>query len=62
MYLPDNSELAVNIRRCKDDRKVWYEWMAEAWSWSWMIISNEKKKIQLGMSDVMSSKANGCLI
>lgn len=62
LYVPDNAELAVTIRRCTDERKVWYEWMAEAWSWSWMIISKEQKKIRVGMSDIMTSKANGCLI
>ena len=62
LYVPDNAELAITIRRCTDERKVWYEWMAEAWSWSWMIISKEKKKIRLGMSDMMNSKANGSLV
>ncbi|KAL0954806.1 hypothetical protein HGRIS_003752 [Hohenbuehelia grisea] len=30
LYLPSNSELHVSIWRLTDERKVWYEWYAEA--------------------------------
>ncbi|KAL8731797.1 MAG: hypothetical protein Q9181_004187 [Wetmoreana brouardii] len=31
LYLPDNSDLSVTIRRVTDNRKVWYEWMVESY-------------------------------
>jgi type II protein arginine methyltransferase len=30
LYLPGNSELRVSIWRLTDQRRVWYEWYAEA--------------------------------
>ena len=32
MYVPDNSELIVNMWRQTDDRKVWYEWQVDAYA------------------------------
>ncbi|KAI9722059.1 MAG: hypothetical protein M1812_002019 [Candelaria pacifica] len=57
IYLPDNSELEVNIWRQTDDRKVWYEWMVEAF-----VILGEGKRVGLGASELHSSRKNGCLM
>ena len=63
LYTPDASSLTVSIFRATDNRKVWYEWMVEAWS-NLMGVSvsggAEKKKIRLGVSEVGSSKEGGC--
>ncbi|KZF19464.1 Skb1 methyltransferase [Xylona heveae TC161] len=56
IYFPDHSELDVSIWRQTDDRKVWYEWMVEAF-----VLLGEKR-VRLGVSDLHSSKKNGCLM
>lgn len=53
---PDNSELKLSIWRNTDDRKVWYEWLVE----SYVIV--EGKRMRLGVSELHSSKKNGCLM
>ncbi|KAF2430478.1 arginine N-methyltransferas-like protein [Tothia fuscella] len=53
---PDNSELQVSIWRQTDDRKVWYEWLVEAF------VNVGGKKCRLSTSDLHSSKKNGCLM
>ncbi|KAL8974193.1 MAG: hypothetical protein Q9197_001567 [Variospora fuerteventurae] len=69
MYIPDNSLLAVTMRRMTDNRKVWYEWMVE----SFLQLANEDsgkreskrpqaRKIRLGCSEVSSSKERGCMM
>ncbi len=57
MYLPDNSEVEVSIWRQTDDRKVWYEWMVEAF-----VLLGENKRVRLGGSDLHSSRKNGCMM
>ncbi len=61
MYVPDASSLTVSIFRATDNRKVWYEWMVEAWS-NVMYGGGEKRKVRLGVSEVGSSKGNGCMM
>ncbi|KAI9754691.1 MAG: hypothetical protein M4579_004596 [Chaenotheca gracillima] len=56
LYFPDNSELDVSIWRQTDDRKVWYEWMVEAF----VVIA--ERKIRVGCSELHSSRKNGCLM
>lgn len=56
MQLPANSEAEVSFWRQTDDRKVWYEWLLE----SYMMVNGQR--IRLGVSDLHSSKANGCLM
>jgi type II protein arginine methyltransferase len=57
LYFPDDSELEVSIWRQTDDRKVWYEWMVEAF-----VMIGPGKRMRMGMSDIGSSRKNGCLM
>ncbi|TVY58044.1 Protein arginine N-methyltransferase skb1 [Lachnellula cervina] len=57
LYYPDDSELEVSIWRQTDDRKVWYEWMVEAFA-----MVGPAKRMRLGMSEVGSSRKVGCLM
>lgn len=65
IYTPDASTLTVSIFRATDNRKVWYEWMVEAWSnliGGGVVGGAEKRKIRLGVSEVGSSKERGCMM
>lgn len=42
--------------RQTDDRKVWYEWLVEAF------VDVGGKKLRVAVSDLHSSKKNGCLM
>ncbi|CZT02672.1 related to SHK1 KINASE-BINDING protein [Rhynchosporium graminicola] len=57
LYFPDDSELQVSIWRQTDDRKVWYEWLVEAF-----VMVAEGKRMRLGMSEMGSSRKVGCLM
>ncbi len=61
LYFPDHSELEVSIWRQTDDRKVWYEWMVEAFVFTGLL-GGEKKRVRLGVSELHSSRKNGCLM
>ncbi|KKY17616.1 putative protein methyltransferase [Diplodia seriata] len=56
IYVPDDSEIAVSMWRQTDDRKVWYEWLVEAF------VDVGGKKLRVAVSDLHSSKKNGCLM
>ncbi|KAB2575313.1 Protein arginine N-methyltransferase 5 [Lasiodiplodia theobromae] len=56
IYIPDDSEIAVSMWRQTDDRKVWYEWLVEAF------VDVAGKKLRVAVSDLHSSKKNGCLM
>jgi protein arginine N-methyltransferase 5 len=56
MQLPAKSEVEVSFWRQTDDRKVWYEWLVE----SFMVISGQR--VRLSISDLHSSKSNGCMM
>ncbi|OJD37918.1 protein methyltransferase [Diplodia corticola] len=56
IYIPDDSEIAVSMWRQTDDRKVWYEWLIEAF------VDVGGKKLRVAVSDLHSSKKNGCLM
>lgn len=56
MQLPPNSEVEVTMWRQTDDRKVWYEWLVESY------IRIGGQRVRLGVSDLHSSKSNGCLM
>ncbi|OAG12489.1 Skb1 methyltransferase [Paraphaeosphaeria sporulosa] len=56
VHLPSNSELEVSMWRQTDDRKVWYEWLVEAFA------TVGGQRIRLGVSDLHSSKSHGCLM
>jgi len=57
LYFPDDSELEVSIWRQTDDRKVWYEWLVEAF-----VMIGPGKRMRLGMSEMGSSRKVGCLM
>ncbi|KAI9774274.1 MAG: methyltransferase protein [Geoglossum simile] len=63
IYFPDLCELDVSIWRQTDDRKVWYEWMIEAFLLNGDVPgSSATTRVRLGSSDLHSSKKNGCLM
>lgn len=57
LYFPDDSELEVSMWRQTDDRKVWYEWLVEAF-----VMIGPASRIRLGTSDMGSSRKVGCLM
>ncbi|KHJ31460.1 putative protein arginine n-methyltransferase [Erysiphe necator] len=57
LYFPDDSELEVSIWRQTDDRKVWYEWLVEAF-----VMVGPENRLRLCMSDLSSSRKSGCLM
>jgi type II protein arginine methyltransferase len=58
VWFPDESECVVNLWRREDGRKVWYEWMVEAW----IRVADGKKMVKVGGSEVHSSEKEGCLM
>ena len=60
LYAPDFSTLVVTMFRATDNRKVWYEWMIEAWSNHPGTTGGTGNR--LGVTDMMSSKEKGCLM
>ena len=50
--------------RVTDNRKVWYEWIVEAWSnlMGGAAGSGDKRKLRLGISELGSSKSGGCMM
>ncbi|OBT90511.1 hypothetical protein VE02_01171 [Pseudogymnoascus sp. 03VT05] len=57
LHVPDDAEVEVSIWRQTDDRKVWYEWIVEAF-----IMTGPRKRLRVGISDVGSSRKQGCLM
>ncbi|KAL6719542.1 hypothetical protein ACLMJK_003783 [Lecanora helva] len=77
LHTPDFSTLTVTMFRKTDGRKVWYEWCVEAWSQpggggggrgGWGGGGGKggrgrgRGRCRLGVSEVGSSKAGGCLM
>ncbi|KAF2704450.1 arginine N-methyltransferas-like protein [Pleomassaria siparia CBS 279.74] len=56
IQVPAGSELEISMWRQTDDRKVWYEWLVE----SFVTVNN--RRLRLSISDLHSSKSNGCLM
>ena len=56
LQLPANSTLEISMWRQTDDRKVWYEWLVES------SITINGSRLRLAISELHSSKANGCLM
>ncbi|KAI9667416.1 MAG: methyltransferase protein [Bathelium mastoideum] len=56
IYVPDESELEVTVWRLTDDRKVWYNWMVEAF----VLIGT--RSVRIGQSGLHSSRKNACLM
>lgn len=57
LFVPVGAELVVYMWRQTDDRKVWYEWLIEVWQ-----RDDQKRKRKIGMSEIGSSRKNGCLM
>lgn len=57
LHVPDDAEVEISIWRQTDDRKVWYEWIVEAF-----IMTGPRKRLRVGISDVGSSRKQGCLM
>ncbi|KAF2804889.1 arginine N-methyltransferas-like protein [Mytilinidion resinicola] len=56
IYVPEHAELEISMWRQTDDRKVWYEWMVEAF------LTLSGSRVRLGASELHSSRMNGCLM
>lgn len=56
LFIPDDAELEVSMWRQTDDRKVWYEWLVEVYQ------QQKGRRTTLGMSELHSSRKNGCLM
>ncbi|KAG9245532.1 PRMT5 arginine-N-methyltransferase-domain-containing protein [Calycina marina] len=57
LYFPDDSEIDISVWRQTDDRKVWYEWVVDAY-----VMMGPSKRMRLGTSEVGSSRRVGCLM
>ncbi|RDW72084.1 hypothetical protein BP5796_08118 [Coleophoma crateriformis] len=57
LYYADDSELEVSIWRQTDDRKVWYEWLVEAF-----VMVGPERRLRTGRSEMGSSRKVGCLM
>ena len=70
MYVPDNSIMVVHMWRHTDDRKVWYEWMVEAFIWdrgysrgpSTAEGKGVGRKVRIATSELHSSIKEACLM
>ncbi|SMQ54026.1 unnamed protein product [Zymoseptoria tritici ST99CH_1A5] len=74
MYVPDNAEIEVSMWRQTDDRKVWYEWFVEVFKIETAVVERivdeegkkqgfeRKKRTRVAVSELHSSRANGCLM
>ena len=60
VYAPDHSSLTISMFRATDNRKVWYEWMAEVWSNNPAVAGGSG--FRLGVSELGSSKEKGCMM
>lgn len=56
LCLPDGAEVEVSMWRQTDDRKVWYEWVVEVYE----RVGGKRRKV--GMSELHTSRKNGCLM
>ncbi|KAK5132417.1 hypothetical protein LTR08_009100 [Meristemomyces frigidus] len=57
LCVPDGAEMEVSMWRQTDDRKVWYEWIVEVYEQG---AGGKRRKV--GMSELHSSRKNGCLM
>ncbi|GAM88580.1 hypothetical protein ANO11243_066140 [Dothideomycetidae sp. 11243] len=56
LYVPDEADVQVVMERRTDDRKVWYTWHVSVW----VEIGGVRQRT--AVSDVHSSRENGCLM
>ncbi|KAI1006161.1 hypothetical protein K3495_g2061 [Podosphaera aphanis] len=57
LSFPDDSELEISMWRQTDDRKVWYEWLVEAFC-----MIGPDRRMRLGPSEMGSNRKTGCLM
>ncbi|KAK3074361.1 hypothetical protein LTR53_003290 [Teratosphaeriaceae sp. CCFEE 6253] len=57
LFVPEGAEMEVSMWRQTDDRKVWYEWAVEVF-----VEVGGAKRMKVGMSELHSSRRNGCLM
>ncbi|KAK3067496.1 hypothetical protein LTR53_015595, partial [Teratosphaeriaceae sp. CCFEE 6253] len=57
LFVPKGAEMEVSMWRQTDDRKVWYEWAVEVFAGV-----SGSKRMKVGMSELHSSRRNGCLM
>ena len=62
MYFPDGTDLVLSMWRMTDDRKVWYEWLVEAFVDLGGAEGAGDKRVRVGISELHSSRKNGCLM
>lgn len=61
IFLPENSMVDVSMWRQTDDRRVWYEWLLEAY----VVVSDQngkEKRIKVGSTELHSSEKEACLM
>ncbi|KAL9624109.1 MAG: hypothetical protein Q9160_001631 [Pyrenula sp. 1 TL-2023] len=56
--VPDEGELTINMWRCTDERKVWYEWVVEAFGPD----EGHGVRKRIGGGEVQSSVNDACLM
>ena len=56
IYIPKGAEIVVSMWRQTGDRSVWYEWLVEVFE------EIKEKKRKVAMSELHSSRKNGCLM
>ncbi|KAF2145834.1 uncharacterized protein K452DRAFT_220463 [Aplosporella prunicola CBS 121167] len=56
VLIPDDAEIDVTMWRQTDDRKVWYEWLVEAF------VTVRGRRLRVAVSELHSSRKNGCLM
>lgn len=57
IQLPAKSVVEISMWRQTDDRKVWYEWLVEAF-----VSVPGHGRVRIAVSELHSSRANGCLM
>ncbi|KAK1075925.1 hypothetical protein LTR33_009394 [Friedmanniomyces endolithicus] len=62
LFIPDGGEMEVSMWRQTDDRKVWYEWVGEVYVHVPVGEEGGTKRLRVGMSELHSSRRNGCMM
>jgi len=62
LHIPDGGETEVSMWRQMDDRKVWYEWVVEVYMRVPVWEGGSGKRMRVGMSELHSSRRNGCMM
>ncbi|KAK0272520.1 hypothetical protein LTR35_012812 [Friedmanniomyces endolithicus] len=62
LHIPDGGEMEVSMWRQTDDRKVWYEWVVEVYMRVPVGEGGSGKRMRVGISELHSSRRNGCMM